>query len=714
MFQSYFRGGGRPSGHCKGNTPSGRPAAGPWRRLFPIAVLLTMLLPSGPSFADLGQISIENLIAPDITVVNNGSTYTRVSGYDLSNIVADLRVYLDPGDVGRVKSFTAWIKARRVSPSTDYWADFEDYAYSQSYPAFNRPKTVDKVVTVQVPLAAYRDWAVGRCNVEAQYLRNTGLSDFQIFNADRVIGIQVHPALKYEMTGWDNIVDVPPEGGGAPLPEFNIICKKWDGIVAPLASDALDAGKPLVKAASLTIIEQYGPSGLCKLLLSGVVETHEPNMEVPLRLEDGHGKQTGVITVTTDHSKTAFFDYQETIKNNPDGPETGQVRIVGDNHDFQSAWAPYSMNCIEPGATALTAVLPPSVKLDVVAVDEGMVGEQVCPIKLKMVGLIEGHGAFEGNAVFLGPYYVSPPQSYQVVDGSYQFVTDFYDLNWAQGHANGELASPTAESGPMEQTVKFGFNINGDAVTESEPPSGPAKAQAPGVPLSDTVIASVPMTDFTFTCRPPSFAPNVQAGGGLAAETDNPFVPKGAEKAVAGQQQAQKSVPLKGQAQTLAAGQAQTATVGAAKTETVGTAKTETVGKAQGAALAPSGFSIVSPRGSLRDGVIRLQGGAGRNAKYALAFYGKNKSGRYVRSKNRALPRAMKGTTARFDSAALDSATQWRLEVCPKADKSKSACRRTDFTVPAKAKSAAPSLAPKQGTTQTESKQPRLQPRLTD
>ena len=698
MFQNSLQHRTQPLEGSNDDPRSSKGRFPPWRRWLPLAALLAWLPPGGAALADEGSVAIESVSAPDIEVLSNGSSYTEVSGYALSHIVAHLRVKLDAGTVGRVKSFSAWVKARRKAPTTDYPIDFKDFAYSQSYPAFHRPKKVDEVVPVQVPLTVYRDWAVERCNVEAQYLRNSGHSDAEIFGTDRVIGVTVLPALKYEMTGWDNIWDPLDEGNQTPTSHFNIICKKWLPPLEPLAADAFEAELPLVESASLTIIEQYGPTGFCKLLLSGVVQSHEPNKKVNFRLEDGNGNRTGVLTVTTDHSKFAFFDYQEKIANNPDGPETGKVRIAIEGQDLQSDWKPYSMECVEPGPSDLVALLPPSVELSVevgnVPGDKIMVSGQVCPRRIRLAGRIEGRGPYHGNAMFIGPSLVSPPEPYSVDHGSVEWVFHNHFLDWAQGPAAEEHAAPSNDL--LEQTIKVGFNINGDLITESEPPAGQAFALAPGVPLGDPVIASVPLKTFTFTCSLPNAASGIQAGGALRTMAPtSPEAPQVGGGFVGAPQP--RTVP---QPRTLPQRSQEGRTAAAAGRGEEGLTRE-----------APH-FSILAPRGVLRQivGVIRLQGVADRNGESILRWSARsNRSQAYRAVRKQGLPQTMKGANAKFAMKALTPGWQWRLEVCRARPQRREICRQTEFSLPEKPKSPRTTVVPKKEPKSNQRRGQRLQ-----
>lgn len=108
-------------------------------------------------------------------------------------------------------------------------------------------------------------------------------------------------------------------------------------------------------------------------------------------------------------------------------------------------------------------------------------------------------------------------------------------------------------------------------------------------------------------------------------------------------------------------------------------------------------FAIQAPKGLVRQGQIRLSGGAA-NAKYSLKFLRKNGGG-YVAVNATQLPKQMTGPVANFPLKALIGGRDWRLEVCPLGG-TPAGCQGADFRltrIGAGAKAPTPSPEQPQG-----------------
>jgi hypothetical protein len=577
---------------------------------------LTTLLSSAPSFADGGTIFLTNVVPEEITVNSNGSSYTGIVGSGLGNILAEAHIDLDTQTSGRIKSWSVWLHLQHGEDSLS----LRHHAVGESYAFGNRPKSVHTVKQIIAPQVAYQQWIVGQCNALADDLRNAGQTNKAIFAKDRSVTITVNEGFDYDASGLDS--DNLGVEGSDPQPTIDITCKKWGGATAPVAGGGVTTG---LVSAQLTVIETYGPSGVCMLKLSGVLESDNINTKVSYRYEDDKGHKSSVYTAATDHSKTAFFHQEYKLDNNPDGPETGRVRVVGVNHSFASDWKPYSMECVEPGTTDFTATLPPTLTLSAGAIPNNsvMIGGQICPKQVRLVGKITGHGPFHGYAVFFGPSYLSSQKPYEVENGTADWAFAIYDLNWT--HDINQLAVPDTSDEPMKQTVRFSFNVNG--------------SETPGtlIPQNDPPVASISQKPFVFTCQWPKVTPGLQGGDGLTIPQPKPT----------GQQQTSQGFAANPQVATLAVP-----------------------------------FSIQSPRGMVQQGVIRLQGVSDKKAKFVLSWFAR-KNGAYKTVHARGLPEAMTGTTAKFDIKALAAASAWRLQVCPQGATGAGACQQTDFKGPA-------------------------------
>lgn len=583
----------------------------------PAAALLTTLLSSASVLADDVNFYFTNVQPDAIAVNSNGSEYTAVSGSGFGNIIAEARIDLDTEVGGHIKSWSVWLLLSSPAEYPTASLSLRDYSVGKSYGYWDRPKQVNETAQIVVPEAAYNNWIASQCNAMAQNLRNSGQSNKAIFRQDRSLVMAVRLGSSYDATGAGSNSWIEESATPAMV---NITCKKWDGATAPVAGGDVTTG---LVSAQLTVIETYGPSGVCMLKLSGVLETANANTEVRYRYEDDQGHKSSVYTATTDHSQTAFFYQQYNLANNPDGAETGKVRVVGVNHGFASAWKPYSMNCVEPGATGLTANLPPSLTLAAAAIPGNavMIGGQICPKQVRLAGKIQGNGHFHGNAVFFGPSYLSAPQPYEVENDSADWVFAIYDLNW--GHDINQLAVPDTNDEPMQQTVRFSFNVNG--------------SDTPGtlIPLNDPPVASIQQKPFKFACQWPKVTPGLQGGNGLTVQQPKPAARQQTGLA-ANPQIAATAVP----------------------------------------------FAIQAPRGMVQQGVIFLQGVTDKNARFVLSWSAR-KDGAYKPVHARGLPEKMTGASAKFDIKALSAGSAWRLQVCPQGATSAAACRQTDFKAPA-------------------------------
>lgn len=108
-------------------------------------------------------------------------------------------------------------------------------------------------------------------------------------------------------------------------------------------------------------------------------------------------------------------------------------------------------------------------------------------------------------------------------------------------------------------------------------------------------------------------------------------------------------------------------------------------------------FSIMAPKGTVRQGEIRLAG-TQPGAVYTLRFLRRDGGG-YTAVNTARLPGEMQGARASFPLAALSGGRAWRLQVCP-AGAAHTSCRTSDFRIPAigPRTGSAPSEPP-QGTT---------------
>jgi hypothetical protein len=145
------------------------------------------------------------------------------------------------------------------------------------------------------------------------------------------------------------------------------------------------------------------------------------------------------------------------------------------------------MDCHDPATQAFQAVTKPKVAMATHPVNNIMIGGQVCPSQLKLIGTIQGQGGgtFSGKAAFVGTAYVSPPKAYQVSGSEVKHIVVYRSLNWTSGPAL-SIGGPSATGAARSQTVNLGFNIT-DA--DNQP------------------LASVPRRDIVVACHPPQVQP---------------------------------------------------------------------------------------------------------------------------------------------------------------------------------------------------------------
>jgi hypothetical protein len=422
---------------------------------------------------------------PTYQVSSNGSSYHQVQGSIGS---AAFSVTADAEVAGQVTSVSYDALARATGAAGGPFV-FTSQADARTFSGtFHK---VESLVGAYQPSPAE---LVAACNNLADGLRSQGKSDSEIFGQDRQLDLTITVAPDASFSGPSGFSNAPQLVSET----TSITCMEWAGAVGfakPASITATDG----VSDSHLTLIEQYGPSGMCEIILSGVITTTSANMEVRFQYEHFDGKKSEVRTVTTDHSKTAMFSHKYTVPNQ-DGPEGGSVKMVGVSPTFTSNTAAYSMDCSESGPTGIQAASLPEVSLAGTQTGQIEVGGQYCPTGLLLRGKIQGKGGnIAGQAFFVGPGYASPHHDYQVGGSQTVVIEDTMPLTWEaeplQSFATGN-APPAAKS----QTVTAGFNIMG---------------------TNNTEIANVPQRTFTVTCSttPP---PVGHGGGGFAAPSGVP------------------------------------------------------------------------------------------------------------------------------------------------------------------------------------------------
>jgi hypothetical protein len=171
--------------------------------------------------------TLVSVVPAEISVASNGTRYTTTPWN--GNIVATVRIEIDSGWSGHIKSWETWLNLL----ADGHKLELPQHGEDESYPVFQRPHNVDQVVQLQVPAAAYNAFIVARCNDLAEDLRQEGLTDQQIFNQDRKIGLWVSPQLEVDYSGIVN-PGLEEATAGTP-PDAQIVCKNWTGSAMPMA-----------------------------------------------------------------------------------------------------------------------------------------------------------------------------------------------------------------------------------------------------------------------------------------------------------------------------------------------------------------------------------------------------------------------------------------------------------------------------------------------
>jgi len=458
------------------------------------AALGAALLPTA-ALADEVDAYVTDITSQRLEVQSNGSSYSSTSF--LAYLVADVRIVVDTESVGQVKSWKIWLGLAGET-SDGLW--FPSYGLSKSYPWYDRPRRVDRTEQLIVPEGAWSGYVKARCNELADALRAQGLGNTAIFSEDRTIELAVMANFDADTTGAGSGSIFTEGTSWASEAKLDLICKKWAGAAIPQASDSIATTPAKVVNKGLSILERHGISGVCKIRLDGWITTDQKNAAVSFRYRNQAGKQSQVWTVNTGESKTATFSHWYDIPNT-EWTETGSVRMVGVSHDFKSEWAEYTMDCVEGGPQTLTANAPPKLKMTIVEQGKVMVHGQICPERLKLVGLLEGRGGFSGYAGFVkknGAPWISPPQAYSIAPGEKVLVGADYPLDWSE-------ALPPMNDEAIRSDPYFDFNV-----TNSD----------------NKIVASLKNQMRLVVCKPPALNPVVGGGqGGLTVEPRQPAAP---------------------------------------------------------------------------------------------------------------------------------------------------------------------------------------------
>jgi hypothetical protein len=92
-------------------------------------------------------------------------------------------------------------------------------------------------------------------------------------------------------------------------------------------------------------------------------------------------------------------------------------------------------------------------------------GNYLCPTKLKLYGTVDTIRKFHGQAVFVGPHYLSNITPLNFQDKGHRNVTGTYPVNWNK--KGGLTTSPNAAPAPQKLTFRFNVADKDGKVLES-------------------------------------------------------------------------------------------------------------------------------------------------------------------------------------------------------------------------------------------------------
>lgn len=680
------------------------------RTLLVAAVAGVCVTAAAGARADTSDADILWINHPSIIVESNGHAYTEVKNSSHS-IEGKIKVSLDAGVTGRVQSFESWPKLGvPIEGFPTSWDDFKDSGYSKSY-STPRPKTVEQEFGFSIPRQDYDDFMVVACNMNADRLRGQGKKDSEIFDENRIIEVSVDTGLYVDYSGPDNITPTPQEVSYPTT--INVVCERDDSL-DPVATPEIEGAYVQAKALPKNL------RGGCELEINGSVISREPNTQVKFVYVDDKGNVSDLKTVTTSGEANTTFQHKFPVSAEH---ESGKVRIVGQSHPFYSNWASFESQCNAPADDFKTVLPPKAVAVQAYATaDTVLYRGRLCPAKAKIWGVLEGRGEASGAAALFAGGQLKGLRQYQAEDGKTIIVEAEHALTW-EGNQTGQ------------QNVLYRMNVSnaaGDLIDHVEgtqnyecrapQTAGVAQGAAGGIASNDNLPKSVTLSLSTqgqktlpgWVCpqkvrlhgnvmsddQPLSGTAILYVGDTFIQEHDVDLEANWGHNydaehefswnaATQTEQTLDFTLKFANQHGHVVKTVKKTESFACRKIATTGLAGAGglTGGQQPGQASRPAAvgqlvspqemaLSIQAPKGLVRQGQIRLTGGAA-NAKYGLSFLRKNGGG-YTKVQSAQLPKQMTGLAASFPLQALNGGREWRLEVCP-LGQAAAACRTSDF-----------------------------------
>jgi hypothetical protein len=298
--------------------------------------------------ADTGEGYINAANPAVLTVVSNGSSYTKLNQFGMVAFGGKLKY--DVGTAGRIHSWKAWPKIVNGYGIATETPGLKAYNQSKSYPWGARPKSINTNIALAVPANVLESNALLMCNWMAEGLRNQGKSDQQIFSQDREVHFEV--SLKYE-------IDASGAGSNSPIFEYwephhwTVKCAKWQGPSIPQGVSDLKQPLGVIKA-TMQLQEVTSLNGACKVNTTTAIRATEANADVKYRFVHSGGNKSQVFTAKTAGNAIAVVkhDWDVPIE---EGSEQGWFKIEAVSPSFQSNQAGYLMDCNKASAGGFQA-----------------------------------------------------------------------------------------------------------------------------------------------------------------------------------------------------------------------------------------------------------------------------------------------------------------------------------------------------------------------
>jgi hypothetical protein len=452
---------------------------------------------------------------------------------------------------------------------------------------------------------------------------------------------------------------------------------------------------------------------------------------VKFRYRSDDGRESDLKTLVTGGNGAAAFSHDYPLPQG--GNRSGKIRTVGENLVFSSDWADYEVACDAPAQDMATVLPPKAVRLHAYETEETLHRGLLCPARVEIHGVLRGRGTATGGAELFAAGESKAQEIYAIEDGQTIIVKGNHALSWepTQAQQNVKFTMLVINKqgdlvDHMEATQNFVCR-EPEMLSDAQGAAGDFGSTTPEAPdLSLSLATTGQKIAGSFSCPATLTAsakvkandamdlliahhleqPSIEVGQNSQAKeqtfsfvkNQNETFPQNFElnwqglHAAAGQplRQSVKMTVRLAKDGFVVAEEQKTVTVTCEgsvaggglgvghKTAGADTQQSRPSGSAIGrlAKQQAQTFAVQAPMGLVRQGEIRLSGGAA-TAKYTLKFLRKN-GGSYVAVNAAQLPKQMTGLAASFPLKALTGGHDWRLEVCPLGG-APTGCKTADF-----------------------------------